>query len=67
MIWMKSLVRPPLACADGVDESPQPGNEAVVPDPQQRTAGDVAHAGRLDDDDAGLPAAKRRTTRARRR
>ena len=39
----------------GVDERAQARDEAVVTDAQQRSARDVADAGRLDDDRAGLP------------
>ena len=55
MIWMNSRVRPPLARAHGLDQRRQAGDEAVVADAQQRPARDVADAGRLDDDRAGLP------------
>ena len=59
MIWMKSRVRPPLARRTVRTSCREAGDEAVVPDPQQRPARHVADAGRLDHQRAGLPAAKR--------
>ncbi len=43
---------------DGLDEIAQTRNEPVVADAQQRPARDVADAGGLDDDRAGLPLRK---------
>src|SRR5262249_10184445 len=40
--------------ADRVDQGTEPRDESVVADPEQGTARDVADAGRLDDQDAGL-------------
>src|SRR5258706_1746303 len=45
----------PRALADDFDELSQPGEEAVVPDAQERSARHVADAGRLDDEDAWTP------------
>ena len=41
--------------ADRVDECAEPRDEPVVADAEQGTARDVADAGRLDDEDTGLP------------
>ena len=56
MIWMKSRVRPSLARRTVSTSSREAGEEAVVPDPEQGTAGNVADAGRLDHERARLPA-----------
>lgn len=40
--------------AHGLDEAPEPRDEPVIADPQERPARDVADAGRLDDEDARL-------------
>ena len=56
MIWMKSRVRPPLARRTVLDQLRQAGEEAVVADPEQRPAGNVADAGRLDHERPRLPA-----------
>ena len=55
MIWMKSRVRRRSRARTVVDEVGEPGDEAIVADAQERPARDVADAGRLDDDRAGLP------------
>ena len=55
MIWMKSRVRPPLASPDRADQLGQARDEAVVTDAEQRSARDVADAGGLDHERAGLP------------
>ncbi len=54
MIWMKSRVRPPLARRTVRTRSDRPGKEALVPDPKQRPARNVADSGRLDHERAGL-------------
>ena len=55
MIWMKSRVRPPLASTDGAHQLGQAGEEPVVPDPEERPAGNVPDSGGLDDQRPGLP------------
>ena len=57
MIWMKSRVWPPLARRTVSTSSAQAGQEAVVPDAQQRPARHVADPRRLDHQHAG-PAAR---------
>ena len=52
MIWINSRVWPPLARFTASTSRREAGEKAVVADAQQRTAGDVANAGRLDDDRA---------------
>ena len=66
MSWIRSRVSPSLASRTTRTRSRRPGNEAVVADAQQRPAGHVADAGRLDDDRPG-PAAREAvdTSRAR--
>ena len=49
---MKSRVRPTLARAHRLDQAAQPGQEAIVPDAQKRSARHVANAGGLDHDRA---------------
>ena len=51
------------ALAHGLDESAQPGHEAVVADAQQGAAGDVADAGGLDHEHARPPLGEARVPR----
>ena len=44
--------------ADGLDQIREAGDEAIVADAQQRARGNVADAGRFDDDGAGPTAGK---------
>ena len=59
MSWMKSRVRPPLARRTVRTSSARPGTKRSCADAEQRPARDVADAGGLDDEHAGLAAAKR--------
>ena len=54
MIWMNSFVRPPLARRTVFDELRQARDEPVVADAEQRTAWNIADAGRLDHNRARL-------------
>ena len=58
--WIEAAASAPPSCrAHDLDQPAQPGHEAVVPDAQQRPAGHVADAGRLDHD--ARRAARRRS------
>ena len=64
---MKRRVRPSASLAHGLDEAPQPGEEAVAADAEERPARHVADAGRLHDQHARLALGESaRTSRARR-
>ncbi len=56
MIWMKSRVRPVARPSNGARQLGEAGDEPVVADPEQRSAGDVADAGGLDHQRPGLAA-----------
>ena len=55
MSWMNTRDWPSLASRTASTSRCQARNEAIVADPHQRTARDVADAGRLDHDRAGAP------------
>ena len=52
MHWIRKRVCPPLASRTASTSCAEAGDEAVVPDAEQRPARDVADAGRLDDEHA---------------
>ena len=54
MTWMKRRVRPLAPLPHRLDEAPEPGDEAVAADAQERAARHVPDAGCLHDQHAGL-------------